>query len=258
MADQGITHHRDGMVVTLTLEHPPYNPVGIAQVAGLKVAMMELAQDREVRVIVIRGSEQHFSVGANLKEAEAVAEMGSEAFCRERHELYQQIEDMPKPVIAAICGYCLGGGCELALACHFRLADDTAQLGLPEINLGAAPMWGGAWRIVRTVGRARGLDMLISGRRIAADEALSWGLVHRVVAAEEFDSTTRAWAQELSRKAPLAVASILSVVNAQQGMTPRQALTHELAEFDKLAGTRDNIEGVMALFEKRAPVFTGE
>lgn len=259
MSDNGIGVRCEARVASISLDNPPFNPIGVAQVAGLRQAMDQLAADREVRAIVIRGAgSEHFSVGANLKEVQVVADVGSEAFCRERHELYQQIEDMPKPVIAAISGYCLGGGCELALACHFRLADPSAKIGLPEINLGAAPMWGGAWRIVRTVGRARGLDMLLNGRRIGAEEAASWGLLHQVFAAGQFDEGVTAFAHHLATKAPLAVAAIINVVNAQQDMDPVPALNHELQEFDALTGSRDNIEGVTALFEKRSPVFTGE
>jgi enoyl-CoA hydratase/carnithine racemase len=259
MSDNGLSEQRAGAVAYLTLENAPFNPIGVAQVAGLKEAMARLAQDVDVRAIVIKGAgEQHFSVGANLKEADQIAEMGSHAFCAERQQLYQLIEDMPKPVIAAIRGYCLGGGMELALASHFRLADFSAQCALPEIDLGTAPLWGGAYRIVRTVGRARGLDMLISGRKVPAEEAREWGLLHRVFESSEFDAAVESFAADLATKAPLAVAAILKVVNAQQDMKPEQALAYELEEFDTLSGTKDNIEGIMAMFEKRPPVFTGE
>jgi enoyl-CoA hydratase len=259
MSVTGIVEKRHGALVTLNLNNPPYNPIGVAQVAVLREVLGRLATERSVRAVLITGAgAQHFSVGANLKEAEQVALVGSRQFCAERHALYQQIEDMPKPVIAVIRGYCLGGGLELALACHFRLADTTAQLSLPEIDLGAAPMWGGAYRIVRAVGRARGLEMLLSGRRIGAEEALQWGLLQRVFPGEELEGAAIEYAAQLAAKAPLAIAAMLKVVNAQQDMPALEALAYELDEFDQLAGTRDNIEGVTALFEKRAPVFTGE
>jgi enoyl-CoA hydratase/carnithine racemase len=259
MPESGVAEHREGAVATLTLQNPPYNPIGAAQVAGLREAMTRLAGEREVRVILVSGAGgEHFSVGANLKEMEQVAAVGSLKFCAERHALYQQIEDMPKPVIAALRGYCLGGGLELALACHFRLADSTVQLALPEVDLGAAPMWGGAFRIVRAIGRARGLEMLLGGRRVGAGEALNWGLLQRVFETGELDAEALNYATNLAAKAPLAIAAMLKVVNAQQDMPPLDALEYELREFDKLSGTRDNIEGVTALFEKREAVFTGE
>ena len=259
MAQSGISETRVGAVATLMLENPPYNPIGVAQVASLKEAMQRLGEAREVGAIVITGAgNQHFSVGANLKEAEPGAEVGPLEFCAERQALLQQIEDTPKPVIAAIRGYCLGGGLELALACHFRLADASCQLGLPEINLGAAPMWGGAFRIVRTVGRARGLELLLGGSRIDAQQALSWGLLHQVHPVQDLQVRVDEYAAMLTAKAPLAVAAMIKVVNAQQDMSAQEALGYELAEFAKLAGARDNIEGVTALFEKRTPKFTGE
>jgi enoyl-CoA hydratase len=258
MTVPGIEQQQQGRVLTLTLNNPPYNPIGVEQVAGLQTVMTSSAKDDSVRAIVIRGAgEQHFSVGANLKQADKIAEMGSHAFSAERQVLYQQVEDMAKPVIAAIRGYCLGGGLELALAAHFRIADSSARLGLPEINLGIAPMWGGVYRTVRTVGPARGLEMLLTARHIPAQQALQWGLVNQVHEPDQLEVAVSAFASDMAARAPLAVAAILGVVNAQQDMTPRQALEYELSEFDKLSGTHDNIEGVTALFEKRKPVFLG-
>jgi enoyl-CoA hydratase/carnithine racemase len=259
MTATGLVEQRQAAVVELSLDNPPYNPIGVEQVAALDAAVERLGADRTVRAIIISGQGgEHFSVGANLKQADAIAATGSLAFCQQRHDLYRKIELLEKPVIASISGYCLGGGLELALACHFRYADTSARLALPEIELGTAPMWGGAYRIVRTLGRAAGLDMLLTGRHVEAIEALHLGLLHQC-----FDSQSAlrdgVWssAEALAAKAPLAVAAILRVVNGQQGMAPEQALAYELEEFDKLSGTRDNIEGISAMFEKREPHFIG-
>ncbi|WP_279245890.1 enoyl-CoA hydratase/isomerase family protein [Candidatus Litorirhabdus singularis] len=244
----------------LSLDNTPYNPIGVEQVAALDEAVTRLGADRSVRAIIINGAGgKHFSLGANLKQADAIAAAGSLAFCQQRHDLYRRIELLEKPVIASISGYCLGGGLELALACHFRYADASARLALPEVELGTAPLWGGAYRVVRTVGRAAGLDMLLTGRHVEADEALRLGLLHQCYENHsELEAGVWASAEALAAKAPLAVAAILRVVNGQQGMGPEEALSFELQEFDKLSGTRDNIEGISALFEKREPHFVGE
>lgn len=264
MSDLGIvTDHQNG-VTTLWLNNPPMNPIGAAQVAALQKLLPELAADKTVRAIVIRGALKdgatgaNFSVGANLKEAHLAAESGPKAFVAQRVELYNQIETLEKPVIAAIQGYCLGGGLELAMACHFRVADDSAQLGLPEIDIGVAPLWGGVSHLLRLVGRANALDLLLLGRRIEAAEALSMNLLHRVASSDTFEHTLAKLAESLAAKAPLAVAALIRVVNRCQDASLAEGLAYELDELSPLAGTKDSLEGVTALFEKRQPVFTGE
>jgi len=256
MSDNPIAEHRTGALVTLGLQNPPYNPIGVAQVAGLREAMTRLGDERGVRAVLITGAGgKHFSVGANLKEADQVAIVGSRDFCAERHALYQQIEDMSKPVVAAIRGYCLGGGLELALACHFRLADATAQLGLPEVDLGAAPMWGGAYRIVRAVGRARGLEMLLSGDMIDAETALKWGLVNQVVPLNNLESATMTLARKLAQKSPLALQMGKQAFYNTSDMEFGKALEYSNEMFAALCVTQDATEGINAFLEKRKPVW---
>lgn len=264
MSDPAIVTDQQTGVTTLQLNHPPMNPIGAAQVAALQELLPELAADQSVRAIVIRGAvaegdtRRNFSVGANLKEAHLAAELGPKAFVAQRVQLYNQIEALEKPVIAAIQGYCLGGGLELAMACHFRIADDSAQLGLPEIDIGAAPLWGGVSRVLRLAGRANALDLLLLGRRISAGEALSMDLLHRVASTDRFEGTVNDFAASLAAKAPLAVAALIRVVNHCQDISLADGLAYELDVLSPLAGTKDNIEGVTALFEKRPAVFTGE
>lgn len=249
------SHH----ITTITLNNPPMNPIGIAQVEALQALLPTLAKDKDVRAIVIKGAGgKNFSVGANLKEGHLALEHGPKAFVEQRINLFNQIEALPKPVIAAINGYCLGGGMELAMSCHFRIAASSAELGLPEVDLGVAPLWSGASRVLRLVGRANALDILLRGHRMPASKALSLGLVNEVVEADQLEGAAQQLAQELAEKPPLAVAAIIKVVNRSQDLSLQDALADELEQFSSLSGTKDNIEGVTALFEKRKPTFIGE
>ncbi len=146
----------------------------------------------------------------------------------------------------------------MAMSCHFRIADTSAQLSLPEVNLGAAPLWSGASRLLRLVGRAHALDLLLRGRRIDAREARRMGLLHEVHDGADFEEAVESLASELAANPPLPVAAMIRVINRSRDLPLQQALEDELEQFSALAGTRDNIEGVQALFEKRTPVFTGE
>lgn len=259
MSDDVAMLDQEGAIVTLTLDNPPMNPLGVAQITALETVIPELAADPSVRVIVIRGAGgRNFSVGANLKEGHLAAEVGAETFSQQRIDVFNMIEALEKPVIAAIEGYCLGGGMELAMACHFRVAREDAQMGLPEIDLGMAPLWSGAARVLRLVGRARALELLMMGTKLSAFDALEYGLVTDVYTEDEFDAAVADFSRELASKAPLAVAAIIKVINQSQDLPLAQALSAELEGFSHLAGTKDAIEGVAAMFEKRKPVFTGE
>ncbi len=262
---QALLIERQQQVLVARIKQSPMNPIGVAQVAALNALLDDMAADDSVRAIVIRGADPaesgrptHFSVGANLKEADAAAEAGPKAFVAQRIALFNRIEAFEKPVIAAIEGYCLGGGLELAMSCHLRIASSMAQLGLPEIDLGAAPMWSGAARVLRLCGRGAALELLLRGQRVDASRALQMGLVNEVHEAAQFDQAVDALAQELAEKAPLAMAAIIRVINHSQDHDITAALDYELDAFSALAGTKDNIEGVTALFEKRKPVFVGE
>jgi len=246
-------------VTTLRLNDPPRNAIGVAQVEALEAILPELAVERASRVLVICGAgNAHFSVGANLKEGARAVETGVKEFVGRRSRLFSAIETFEKPVIAAIRGYCLGGGLELAMACHFRIADSTARFGLPEVNLGAAPMWGGVNRLMRLVGRAQALDLVLRGIRIDGERAQTLGLINELVDVKALEQRVDSFARELAEKPPLAVAAMLRVINQGADRLLSDALEYELEEFSKLGGTKDNIEGVRAFFEKRKPHFTGE
>ena len=220
----------------------------------------ELKSDTQVRAIVVTGTgERAFSVGANLREIGAgMAKMGLEAYLGQRLQMIDAIESMAKPVVAAISGLCLGGGLELALGCHIRVASRDAELGLPEIDLGVIPAWGGTQRLTRAVGRGRALEMMLRGRRVPAHEAHAMGLVHEVAEPGEALEHATSLAAELADKAPLAIAAILECVVRGSEMSLQDGLALERRLVMQVGKSRDAIEGISAFLAKRKPEFRGE
>lgn len=251
---------RSGAVASVVLNDPPHNRLSMAMVDRLEEVVPELASDRELRAVVITGAgDRTFSVGADIREfGKAAMEMGMEAFIAQRLRVLSAVENLPKPVVCAIRGPCVGGGLELALSCHFRIAAEGARIGLPEIELGIVPAWGGTQRLTRTVGRAHALDLILRARKIGAEEAHRIGLVHQVCTPDELLDRAHALAVELAEKPPLAVAGVLEAV-VQGGPLPlEEGLALEFRAMERTAGSKDTIEGVRAFFEKRKPVFKGE
>lgn len=251
---------RDGGVATLVLDDAPNNAISLAMVDRLESLVAELASDDSVRVIIVTGAgKRAFSVGANIKEfGVAIERMGLGRFIAQRLGVIAAIENLGKPVIAAINGLCIGGGLELALGCHFRLAARGARMGLPEIELGIVPAWGGTQRLTRTVGRAHALDMMLRAKLIEADEALGIGLVQSIHAAEDLGGAARALADELAAKAPLAVAGILKAVVSGGELSLQEGLALEMDAVVTTASSNDSREGISAFLEKRPPRFRGD
>ena len=182
---------------------------------------------------------------------------GKEHAQRGQH-VFDLIEHMGKPVIAAINGFCLGGGCELAMACTLRIAADTARIGQPEINLGIIPGYAGSQRLARLVGKGVALDLLLTGRQVKADEALAIGLVNKFVPATEIGTAAKTFAHELAAKAPIAMQYIIEAVNQGLDMPFEKAQVHEATLFGLVASTHDMREGTRAFLDKRKPQFKGE
>jgi enoyl-CoA hydratase/carnithine racemase len=248
---------RSGYVATLLLNDPPHNPIGQAQVVRLTELSGELARDPSVRAVVLKGAgTRSFSVGANLKELSSA--QGMREVFQERVDAFTAFERLGKPVVAAIRGHCLGGGLELSMACHFRIASADARIGLPEIKLGIGPAWGGCQRLARMVGRSRALELMIRGRHIDAREAYEIGLVNEICDPEALDERAECFASELAEQSPPAVSAILRSVIDGADLPLQEALRLELDAMAALAGSPDNIEGIKAFFGKRKPVFTGE
>jgi enoyl-CoA hydratase len=250
---------REAAVAVLTINRPQVlNALNVATLDELHRAIANLAHDSSVHAVVITGAgEKSFVAGADINELAAQRPSDTQAHARRGQQVFDLIEQMGKPVIAAINGFALGGGCELALACTFRIAADTARLGQPEINLGLIPGFAGTQRLARLVGRSIALDLLLTGRQVTADEALRMGLVNRVVPAAGLMGEARAAASELAAKPAIAVRCILEAVGRGLDSPLAQGQALEAALFGLVASTDDMREGTAAFLEKRKPLFKG-
>jgi enoyl-CoA hydratase len=250
---------RDESVATVVINRPEVrNALSAATIDELRRAVLDLRHDDGVRVVVITGSgDKAFAAGADISELTTLTPMSARALSQRGQHVFDLIEHLGKPVIAAVNGYALGGGCELAMACSLRIASDAARFGQPEINLGLLPGYGGTQRLPRLVGRGRALELTLRGHVIDAAEAWRIGLVDRVVAAVDLTNAVRELAIELASKPPLAVRAILDAVDRGVDMPLTEGLAHEAALFGLIAATDDMKEGTRAFVEKRKPAFRG-
>ena len=251
---------RIDQVATIEFNDPPYNRLGMALIDALEAAVQDVDEDDDIRAVILRGAGgENFSVGADIREfGAAAADRGIEHFVEQRLRVIRSIETMSKPVVCAIRGACVGGGLEIALGCHFRIGARGAKIGLPEIELGIVPAWGGTQRLTRTIGRARALEVMLLGKKLGADEAFDLGLLTSVREPDELDTVVGDLARELASKAPLAVAGILDAVVVGGAKSLEEGLAHEYAALERVSQSRDLQEGVMAFFQKRPPRFTGK
>jgi enoyl-CoA hydratase/carnithine racemase len=253
---------RDAGVLTLSINDAPINRMSFDYMDALEDAVSDAAKDPDVRVLVFTGEgDQNFSVGMDLKQlaAGAGARGGAEAVFDQRLRVLAAIENMDKPSIATLFGYCLGGGLELPLACHFRIAaTEGAKIGLPEMDLGGVPAWGGTARLSRCVGRDASLDMILRAKKIDGPEALRIGLVQEIHPLAELKDAAHAMARELAGMPPIAVAGVLRCIVGAGTAPLDEALATERAEVMRCFATEDQREGMMAFMEKRRPVFTGK
>jgi enoyl-CoA hydratase len=250
---------RDDAVAILTLRRPnALNAINRQLLAELSAAVAETAAADAVRVLVLTGSgERAFAAGADISELAALDAEQARRFAEAGQALFGAIETLGKPSIAAVQGFALGGGCELAMACTLRVASETAQFGQPEIDLGTLPGFGGTQRLARLVGRGRALDLLLTGRRIPAAEAERIGLVNRVVPAADLRREALALAHTLAGKPPLAIRYILKAVTDGADLTLESAQALEASLFGLAAATADMKEGTAAFLAKRKASFTG-
>lgn len=217
-------------------------------------ALPELENDLQIRVIIIAGNKD-FCAGADIKEMNAIKPEEIESFCRWGHKVFDQLEGMGKPVIAAVSGFALGGGCELALACDIRIAGESAKFGQPEVNLGLIPGFGGTKRLSRLVGVGKAKEMIFTGDIINAKEAASIGLVNGVVKDEELMAKAEEMAMVIAQKSPIAVKMAKTLINENQGI--EEGLNKEITLFAQCFATQDRLEGINAFLEKRKPRFKG-
>ncbi len=259
MSTDQILTARDGAVATLTVNRPTVlNALDAQTVRTLTSVLRDLGQDDEIRCVVLTGAgDRAFVAGADISELARLTPTSARAVADTGHRLCALLEGLGKPVIAAINGFALGGGCEIAMACTLRIAATTAKLGQPEIALGLIPGFGGTQRLPRLVGRGRALEMLLTGAPIDADEAWRIGLVNKVVPPAALAAETSRIAATLASQAPPAVRRILEAVHHGFDMSIGEAAVFEASLFGLVHGTEDAREGTAAFLEKRKPRFTG-
>jgi len=251
----------DGGVLTLVNNDAPRNRMTLEYMDALEEAVTAAASDPSVRALVITAAgDEHFSVGMDLKQLMSGAlDRGIDTVLDQRLRVLAAIENMTKPSVATLFGYCLGGGLEVPLACHFRLAaSEGARIGLPELDLGTVPAWGGTARLTRCVGRDHALDMILRAKKIDGRRAHEIGLVHEVHAMADLKAAAHALARELAAKPPVSVAGVLRCVVGAEHAPLDEALALERDAVNACSGTKDLVEGMQAFLEKRTPVFTGE
>ena len=254
-----LTELQDG-ILTITINRADkMNALNAGVIGDLSDALDEALSTDEIKAIMLTGAgEKAFVAGADISEFDGLdATAGSALAQRGADGVFNKIEQSTKPVVAAVNGFSLGGGCELAMACHFRTASETARFGQPEVNLGLIPGYGGTQRLTRLVGRGRATEMLLTGDMVKADEALRIGLVNKVFAPVELLEETRKILAKIISKAPLAVAGVLECV--QEAAAGGDAgFAGEITRFGNLFETADMKEGTGAFMEKRAAQFTGK
>lgn len=251
---------RDGAVAVVTLNRPKVlNALNNQTLAELSACMADLKADAGVRAIILTGAgEKSFVAGADINELAALSPVEGQAHARRGQLIFDAIENLGKPVIAAINGFALGGGCELAMACTMRLAADTARFGQPEVNLGLIPGYAGSQRLPRLVGKGIAMEILLTGDMVGAQRAYEIGLVNRVVPAADLMAEARKLAQALAAKAPIALRFILDAVN--QGLESPFAVGQylETSLFGTIASSEDMREGTKAFLEKRRAEWQGK
>lgn len=256
--NEPLLFERDGPIAVVTINDAPLNRMTIGFIDRLEEVVAEIAADPSIRAWVLTGEgEQNFSVGMNLKELpQGLAERGPDGLFDQRLQVIRAIETMGKPSICTLFGYCLGGGLELPLGCHFRLAaDEGAQLGLPEMDLGTMPAWGGSARLAKCVGRDHALDMILRAKKVSGPEALRIGLVHELWPLAELKLRAATLAHELAAQPAAAVRAVLDVIIDSDEHTLDELLAKEREGVKRSLGSKDAQEGMLAFIQKRKPVF---
>jgi len=252
-----LTAVRDG-ILTITVNRPDkLNALNDQVIAELGEAIGEARASEQVKGVILTGSGKAFVAGADISELASQTALVAKERSLRGQAVFRSFEALRKPVFAAVNGFCLGGGCELAMACHLRIASDAAKFGQPEVKLGIGPGYGATLRLPRLVGRGRALELLLTGAMIDAQEAWRIGLVNRVVPADRLIAESTALLRSILENGPLAVRACLELVDAGLDLELDQALGMEATWFGLLSETADMREGTRAFLEKRKARFTG-
>lgn len=257
---QNILYTVDAPIATITINRPDkLNALNRATLAELRSALEEVEKDVDVRVAILTGSgNKAFVAGADIAEFSSFDKNQGGELAQKGHEsVMNHIQNFSKPVIAAINGYALGGGLELAMAAHIRIASDNAKMGLPEVSLGLIPGYGGTQRLAQLAGKGRAIEMIVSAQAITAAQALEYGLVNRVVSQEALLETCAGLAQKIAANSPKAIGKAIEAVNACFDHS-RNGFDEEIRLFGECFGTEDFKEGTAAFLEKRKACFTGK
>lgn len=259
MSFDNLLIERDGAVAVLTINRPKVlNALNSQTIDEIRRAVLELRHDPAIRCLVLTGAgEKSFIAGADINELAVQTPTGGRDHALRGQHVLDLIEHLGKPVIAAINGFALGGGCELAMACTLRIAADNARIGQPEINLGIIPGYAGSQRLARLVGKAKAMELILTGAHISAQEAWQIGLVNRVVPAADLMLEVRKLAADLASKAPIAVRLAIDAINKGLDMPFAEACNFEATLFGLVASTEDMREGTRAFLEKRKAEFKG-
>ncbi|HEV8617642.1 MAG TPA: enoyl-CoA hydratase-related protein [Methylomirabilota bacterium] len=256
MAYETLLLSREESFAVITLNRPPANAISEPLIRELSAALSSLQTDEAVRSVIITGAgDKIFCGGADLGSAFAGGDV--ETFIRFGNSVMRKMERFPKPVIAAINGHAVGGGCEIAMACHLRLLKETARMGQTESNLGIIPGYGGTQRLPRLIGRTKALEFLLLGTQISAAECLQLGLVNRLCKEGETLNDARALARQLGKRAPLAMAGIIKAVDEGLEAPMARSIDVEIDAFLPTLRSEDAAEGIQAFFAKREPQFKG-
>lgn len=245
-------------VATITVNRPDkLNALNAATIGELGEAIDEVRRREDIGGAILTGAGRAFVAGADISELAAQTPMQAKQRALRGQQIFRRFETSPKPVIAAINGFALGGGCELAMACHIRIASDAAKFGQPEVKLGICPGYGGTQRLPRLVGLGRALQLLMTGEMIDAAEAYRIGLVNRVVPAADLRGAAEAMLRQMLANGPLALSSCIEATVRGTEISLEDGLNLEANHFALLAGSQDMSEGTRAFLEKRPPVFAG-
>ncbi len=257
--DTLVVEKKDG-VAWVTLNIPQrLNAITLKMIEELTAAINEIEEDKDVKCVVLKGAgDRAFSVGADVTIFSAATPTAATAISIKGQELTRKIELSSKPFIAAINGFCLGGGLEIALACDFRIATENSEFGSPEIRLGIIPGWGATQRLPRVVGLAKAKELVMFGERISAQEALRIGLIDKVVSKDKFEEEVEALVKKLVEGPPIALKYAKYTLNFGSQAPLDVGLKVEAEALGILASTNDAAEGISAFFEKRKPEFKGE